>query len=186
MDLGDKISEARKKKGLTQKELGALLHVSDKVVSKWETGKALPDLDMFKSISKVLDINIDEVFDKVELKPKTSQLFYDVTFLQYLKFILINIFVLILGIIIYSSGYNIASGNTYFNATIFEIFKLIKDLLCIISVISEIVLTVNYLIASKNVYTIFNKRNIVTMLVISFTYLIVFLVAIGLGHYIFI
>ena len=42
MNFGDKILEA-KKKGLTQKELGALLHVSDKVISKWEI--KIPECD---------------------------------------------------------------------------------------------------------------------------------------------
>lgn len=37
-DFGNKLYEYRTQKGLTQKELGKLLGVTDKAVSKWETG----------------------------------------------------------------------------------------------------------------------------------------------------
>lgn len=37
-EIGRKISALRKEKGMTQKELAEKLHVSDKTVSKWETG----------------------------------------------------------------------------------------------------------------------------------------------------
>ena len=40
--LGKTISEARKKKNLSQKELGDLLGVSNKAVSKWENGESTP------------------------------------------------------------------------------------------------------------------------------------------------
>lgn len=37
-DMGQFMQEMRKKKGLTQKELAELIGVSDKTISKWETG----------------------------------------------------------------------------------------------------------------------------------------------------
>jgi transcriptional regulator with XRE-family HTH domain len=37
-EIGHKISTTRKRLGITQKELAEKLHVSDKTVSKWETG----------------------------------------------------------------------------------------------------------------------------------------------------
>ena len=41
---GKIIKELREKKKLTQKELGEVLHLSDKTISKWETSKGLPDI----------------------------------------------------------------------------------------------------------------------------------------------
>lgn len=41
-DVANRIYEIRKEKGLSQKELGALIGVSNKAVSKWETGAAVP------------------------------------------------------------------------------------------------------------------------------------------------
>lgn len=186
MDLGEKIVEARKKKGLTQKELGALLHVSDKVISKWETGKALPDLDMFKELTKILDINVDEFFEKVQIKSSSSKLNFDAAILNYCKFFSINIFVLILGIIIYESGYKIAIGNTYFNTIVYEVFKLIKDLICIICIVSQIVLFINFLLSQKKNVSLYYRRNLIILLISSGIFLVIFIITIGLGNYLYI
>ena len=58
---GSFISEMRKEKGLTQKQLADLVGVSDKAVSRWETGKGLPDTSIMPELCKALDININEL-----------------------------------------------------------------------------------------------------------------------------
>jgi len=58
---GAMIRELREKKGLTQAELAEKLCVSDKTVSKWETGKGYPDISLFEPISKVFGISITEL-----------------------------------------------------------------------------------------------------------------------------
>ena len=59
--VGRFIAEQRKKKGLTQKQLAELLIVSDKAVSKWETGKAFPDRNSMTDLCKALDITVNEL-----------------------------------------------------------------------------------------------------------------------------
>ena len=44
--MGALIADARKAKGMTQRELAQRLHVTDKAVSKWETGKGFPDMKL--------------------------------------------------------------------------------------------------------------------------------------------
>lgn len=63
--IGNRIAQLRKLKNLTQKELAEMLNVSDKVVSKWETEKSLPDVETMLKLSKVLDISISELYDCV-------------------------------------------------------------------------------------------------------------------------
>ena len=58
---GSFISEMRKEKGLTQKQLADIVGVSDKAVSRWETGKGLPDTSIMPELCKALDININEL-----------------------------------------------------------------------------------------------------------------------------
>lgn len=51
-------------KGLTQKQLADALFVSDKTVSKWETGLTEPNIDMLKQISRYFDISVDDLVAK--------------------------------------------------------------------------------------------------------------------------
>ena len=183
--IGKFIAQCRIEKNLTQSQLAEQLNMSNKSISKWETGRALPDLDMFREISKVLDIDVSEFFEKVDLKPNTSKLVYDTVILNYVKYILINMFAVILGIIIYNSGYNIANGNTYFNVTVFQTFKLIKDLICIISVVAQIVFLINFIIVSKSQVSFYRRRNLIICIVLTTIYSILFFVTIGLGNFIF-
>lgn len=55
------ISKLRKEKGLTQKQMAEKLNVSDKAVSRWETGKGYPDIETLSAISGVFDISINEL-----------------------------------------------------------------------------------------------------------------------------
>lgn len=58
---GQFITDLRKEKGLTQKQLADLLNVTDKAVSKWERGLSFPDISMLEPISQVLDISVMEL-----------------------------------------------------------------------------------------------------------------------------
>ncbi len=58
---GQLITELRKEKGLTQKQLAEALNVTDKAVSKWERGLSFPDISMLEPISEVLGISIMEI-----------------------------------------------------------------------------------------------------------------------------
>ena len=58
---GQLITELRKEKGLTQKQLAEALNVTDKAVSKWERGLSFPDISMLEPISQTLDISIMEL-----------------------------------------------------------------------------------------------------------------------------
>lgn len=55
MNIGDKISRERKAKGLSQKELASLLNVSDKLISKWESGRATPSVDYIARLCTIFD-----------------------------------------------------------------------------------------------------------------------------------
>ena len=58
---GQLITELRKEKGLTQKQLADALNVTDKAVSKWERGLSFPDISMLEPIAETLDISIMEI-----------------------------------------------------------------------------------------------------------------------------
>ena len=58
---GEFIKALRKEKNLTQLELAEKLNCTDKAVSRWETGKGLPDADMLLSLSTVFNVSINEI-----------------------------------------------------------------------------------------------------------------------------
>lgn len=60
-EIGNRIYELRKAKGLSQKELGALIGVSNKAVSKWETGAAAPKTETIIKLAAVLGISSEEL-----------------------------------------------------------------------------------------------------------------------------
>ena len=60
-EFGSFVSQLRKEKGLTQKELAALLIITDKAVSKWETGVSIPDVAMLIPLSEILDVTVTEL-----------------------------------------------------------------------------------------------------------------------------
>ena len=59
--IGKFISQMRKEKGLTQKQLGEELLISYKTVSKWETGKGMPEVSLMLPLCEKLGINVNEL-----------------------------------------------------------------------------------------------------------------------------
>ena len=66
---GKFIAELRKEKNLTQKDLATQLNVSDKAISRWETGKGFPDVDSLQALSKFFSVTINELLagEKAEI-----------------------------------------------------------------------------------------------------------------------
>lgn len=67
--IGAFIQQMRKEIGMTQKELAEKLNMSDKTISKWETGKGLPDVSLLPSLCQILNININELLVGEKLPP---------------------------------------------------------------------------------------------------------------------
>lgn len=61
--IGKFIAECRKEKGLTQLELADKLHLTDRAVSKWETGRAMPDSSIMLELCGILDITVTDLLN---------------------------------------------------------------------------------------------------------------------------
>ena len=73
--FGEFIYTQRKKLGFTQDELGRKLKVTNKAVSKWETGETLPDIQLIPELASVLNVTIDELL--TQTKPKVKEVVVD-------------------------------------------------------------------------------------------------------------
>ena len=79
------IKNARLKKGYTQSQLADLLNVSNKTISKWETGRGYPDITLLAKITSILKLDYEELLQsneyiiqkrKKKRKEKVKRYFY--------------------------------------------------------------------------------------------------------------
>ena len=59
--ISENITLLRKKAGITQEDLANKLNVSNQAVSKWESGKCCPDIELLPELSSLFEISIDEL-----------------------------------------------------------------------------------------------------------------------------
>lgn len=64
---GNTIKSLREKQNLTQVQLANLLCVSDKTISKWETGRGYPDISFLEPLAKILKVSIVELLSGNEI-----------------------------------------------------------------------------------------------------------------------
>ncbi len=63
MKIGTFLKTLRKEKGLTQEQLAEHLNVSNRSVSRWETGTNMPDISLLTEIAEFYDVSIPELID---------------------------------------------------------------------------------------------------------------------------
>lgn len=61
--IGSFLKELRKEKGLTQEKLAEQLNVSNRTISRWETGSNMPDISMLVEIADFFNVSIPEIID---------------------------------------------------------------------------------------------------------------------------
>lgn len=96
------IAELRKQKGFTQKELAEKLMITDKAISRWETGKGLPDTSLLKPLGDVLGVSVSEllsgkILEEVDMKEQADHIILES--LNYSKRMLSSVISVILFII---------------------------------------------------------------------------------------
>lgn len=76
MNIGQNIANFRKEKHITQEQLGEAVGVTNRTVSKWESGVSMPGIDLIPSIAFALGITLDQLFgiDKKENTTDISQI----------------------------------------------------------------------------------------------------------------
>lgn len=71
--VGKFISECRKNKKITQAELAEKLNITDRAISRWETGKGLPDSSLMLSLCNELDISVNELLSGEKIDTREYQ-----------------------------------------------------------------------------------------------------------------
>ncbi len=72
--LGQKIKQARRSAGLSQRELGEALELSDKAISAYEQGRAMPNVPQLRTLSKVVEQPVTYFIDPVDIDTPQTRL----------------------------------------------------------------------------------------------------------------
>lgn len=75
--VSENLVKLRQKSGYTQLQVAEKINYSDKSISKWERGEAIPDVSVMLEFSKLYNVSIDDIcknHGKKEIKPKTRKI----------------------------------------------------------------------------------------------------------------
>lgn len=133
--INDVIRESRKRAGLTQEQLAEKLGVSNKTVSKWETGRSYPDLLLVPAISKELGISVTEFFDCDETKPENTKQLNTEKILQNRRNVIFSICLFLLSPIPTLVGY---AFQTYESVLILFSVSMLMIIVSLITVIMSV------------------------------------------------
>ena len=72
-EIGKFIAQCRMEKKMTQAQLAEKLNITDMAVSKWETGKSMPDASSMPELCQILGITVNELLRGEKVKPKAMR-----------------------------------------------------------------------------------------------------------------
>ena len=120
MATGKFISQKRKEKSLTQEQLAEKLGVSNKTVSKWETGKCMPDYSVVKTLCDELEITVSELMDGEKSEEKSVRTYAEEQIMDLLKKmqnlekqkeLLYGILLIVMGIALQALSHTLGGSN---------------------------------------------------------------------------
>ena len=120
LTTGKFILKKRKEKNLTQEQLAEKLGFSNKTISKWETGKCMPDYSVIKNLCEELEITIAELMDGEETEEKSVRTYDEEQIMDLLrrtqelekqKKLIYGVLLIVMGIAIQALSHSISGSN---------------------------------------------------------------------------
>ena len=114
------IKRIREQRKMTQSELARKMLVSDKTISKWETGKCMPDYAIVKSLCEELEVTVAELLDGEISKDKSVRTYDDEQILDLIrrtqelekqKNMLYGIMLIVMGIALQALSYVVGGSD---------------------------------------------------------------------------
>ena len=118
--IGKFIAKKRKEKNFTQEQLAERLGVSNKTVSKWETGKCMPDYSVVKILCEELEITVAELMDGEAADERSVRAYDDEQIMDLLKRtqvlekqknLLYGVLLIVMGIALQALSYTLGGSN---------------------------------------------------------------------------
>ena len=188
--MKDIIATRRKELGYTQQQLAEKLNVSDKVVSKWETGRSLPDTSMLTDLAEVLEISVSELLKSDNVSKTTvKETFITETGTKYKNTFIITMAIQLVAVILMSVG-RITRRTAQYD---YDKARTIFFVLTLLAVLVEIGAITYYLVMRNNLLnkyptsTALDKQYINRLLwstyPLVFAVMLVFVICHGLEFY---
>ena len=120
LEIGMFIAKKRKERSLTQAQLAEKLSISNKTISKWETGKCMPDYGIIQPLCKELGISVSELMDGEEAEPDSIRSYDEAQVLDLLgriqnlenqKVSLYGILLITMGIALFAVHFSIGGSS---------------------------------------------------------------------------
>lgn len=139
VSIGKFIARKRKEKNLTQEQLAEILSVSNKTISKWETGKCMPDYSIIQKLCEELEISIAELMDGEEQVEKSIRVYDEEQILDLIGRIrkLENQNTILSGFLYLSLSTTLGSIAEYIKTSSVPL-KIIAIIICSVSVVAAI------------------------------------------------
>ncbi len=114
-EIGCFIADLRKMQGLTQKELAQKLMVTDKAISRWETGKGLPDTSLLIPLADALGVSVGELLsakrlEEENMKQQTDRIIVEsLSYSKKMSANIVTVLLLVVGVFLAVSPLYVAS-----------------------------------------------------------------------------
>ena len=117
---GKFIAQKRKEKNLTQEQLAERIGVSNKTISKWETGKCMPDYSVVKNLCEELEITVAELMDGECAEERSVRAYDDEQIMDLLKRtqdlekqknLLYGVLLIVMGFALLALSYTLGGSN---------------------------------------------------------------------------
>lgn len=115
---GKLIAQKRKEQNLTQAQLAEKLNVSNKTVSKWETGKCMPDYSLVEPLCDELNITVSELIGGREMNEKNTnndeqifELLKRTQMLEQQKNIMYGLIMIVMGIAVMTLSFSLGGSD---------------------------------------------------------------------------
>lgn len=148
--IKDIILKRRKELNMTQAQLANKLNVSDKVISKWETGRGIPNTYILNDLAKALEISLQELLEQATTDIKSEEFESEAIF----KY---NSLIAIVGVIQIASSLFILLGRYLYNINNYVGYSLLSYILGIIGLLISVVI---YFIFSRKYNELYLKNKI--------------------------
>lgn len=148
--IKDIILKRRKELNMTQAQLANKLNVSDKVISKWETGRGIPNTYILNDLAKALEISLQQLLEQATTDIKSEEFESEAIF----KY---NSLIAIVGVIQIASSLFILLGRYLYNINNYVGYSLLSYILGIIGLLISGVI---YFIFSRKYNELYLKNKI--------------------------